>query len=96
MGIEHLSVGDVVTMPSYSRKVPIGDIAFTNLTYRASKGNCLVMMVLGEEPKDGSKPLDPVAVMKQLGWVPEKEGVAEAMKASGCVPPKPKRTRKKK
>lgn len=47
---------------------------------RRDKETTVVMMVLGAEPKDGSKPLNLEAQMNTLGWVKAK----------------PKRVRKKK
>ena len=40
----------------------------TRLGYKANKGRHLVFIFLGDEPKDGAEPLDPIKALKDLGW----------------------------
>jgi hypothetical protein len=60
--------GDVVRMTSFTHVNP--DSQFT---FKAPKGRVAVFLLLGEEAKDGSNPLDLVARMKEFGWVPATE-----------------------
>ena len=36
--------------------------------YSAGKKDYFVFILLGVEPKDGSKPLDPIKRLNELGW----------------------------
>ena len=40
----------------------------TRLGYKANKGRHLVFIFLGDEPKDGAEPLDPIKALNDLGW----------------------------
>ena len=59
-----MKVGDVVPM-TYIRVVH--DNGWTG--YKAPKGERFLVVLLGSEPVDGSRPLDPAAVFHALGWV---------------------------
>ena len=60
-----LRVGDVA--PMHGCTVQYDNLS---LTYKADKKNRMVFLFLGSEPRDGSKPLDSVAVLKAMGWNP--------------------------
>ena len=56
--------GDVVRMSSFTHVNP--DSQFT---FKAKKGRVAVFLLLGEENKDGSDPLDLESRMREFGWV---------------------------
>jgi len=56
--------GDVVRMSSFTHVNP--DSQFT---FKAKKGRVAVFLLLGEESKDGSDPLDLEARMNEFGWI---------------------------
>lgn len=58
-----MKVGDV--LPTKSLRV-VHDNGWLN--YKAPTGERFVVVLLGSEPVDGSKPLDPIAVFEELGW----------------------------
>lgn len=62
-----VKTGDVVRMTSFTHVNP--DSCFT---FKAAKGSTAVFLLLGNEKLDGSAPLDLMAVMARLGWVPKK------------------------
>jgi hypothetical protein len=41
------------------------------LSFKAEKGKVFVLLLLGIEARDGSKPLDAVAVLDAMGWAPK-------------------------
>lgn len=41
--------------------------------YKAEKGNNMAFLYLGQEPIDGSNPLNPDEVLKKMGWELRKE-----------------------
>jgi len=47
------------------------------VTYRAPKGERFVFLLLGSTPIDGSAPLDPDDVLKELGWSPTSPEMGE-------------------
>jgi hypothetical protein len=61
-----MKVGDVVTtgggLTVYQGRSSFG--------FKAPAGHRFVVLVLGSEPTDGSAPVDPVAVLKGMGWTP--------------------------
>ena len=61
--------GDVV-VTTHINQVLSSD---TRLGYKANKGRHLVFIYLGDEPKDGDEPLDPIKALNDLGWELEKE-----------------------
>lgn len=70
--------GDLVNMTACTIVSDDGDL---RLSYRAPKGERFVFLLLGSEPKDGSKPLDGEAIMKHMGWVKDEAAwAAEAEK----------------
>lgn len=58
-----MKIGDVVTMTHWTHYSP--DM---QLSFRANKKEVAVFLLLGEEQRDGSKPLDLEAAMNRLGW----------------------------
>jgi hypothetical protein len=66
--------GDIIRMRSFTHVEP-----HMSVTFGAPKGKVAVVMLLGEENKDGSEPLDLMQRMKELGWVPDR-GIASASK----------------
>lgn len=58
-------VGDLVNMTACTL---VSDDGSLRVSYRPPKGERFVFLVLGSEPKDGSRPLDPEAVMTAMGW----------------------------
>jgi hypothetical protein len=58
-----MKVGDV--LPTKSLRV-VHDTGWLN--YKAPTGERFLVVLLGSEPVDGSKPLDPKAVFEALGW----------------------------
>ena len=67
--------GDVVRMQSFTHVQP--DSSFT---FKAKKGKVAVFLLLGEENKDGSDPLDLVKRMNEFGWVKDKSWDEKAKK----------------
>jgi hypothetical protein len=67
-----LNQGDVVTTTRITRHVCGNAFTLTN-SFAAPKGNHLVFLYLGWQPKDGSETLDVIQVMKDLGWTPPPE-----------------------
>ena len=62
-----VKTGDVVRMKSFTHVNPE-----SQFTFKAAKGSVAVFLLLGNEKLDGSAPLDLMAAMKRLGWVPAK------------------------
>lgn len=60
--------GDLVNMTSCTIVTPDG----SRFTFKPNRGDAFVFMLMGVEPKDGSKPIDGAAVMERLGWQPKK------------------------
>ncbi|AFO71702.1 hypothetical protein phiCbK_187 [Caulobacter phage phiCbK] len=60
-----MRAGEVVNMTSCEIVSEDGDL---RLRYRAPKGRRFVFLVLGDEPKDGSAPLNCQAVLERMGW----------------------------
>lgn len=58
-----MKVGDVLPMASIRVVHATGW-----LNYKAPKGERFIVVLLGSEPVDGSKPIDPKAVFNALGW----------------------------
>lgn len=46
-----------------------------DLSFSAGRGRRFVSVLLGVEPTDGSKPLEPTACMNAMGWVFQPDGV---------------------
>lgn len=67
-----LNQGDVVHAAGITRRLCGDGITFAD-TFKAPKGQHFVFLYLGWEPKDGSKPLDAIQVMKNMGWTPPAE-----------------------
>lgn len=65
-----MEVGDVATMTSCT-VVMEGHGQKVSMSYRANKGEKLHFLFLGSGNK--TKPLDPVAVLKAMGWNPTEE-----------------------
>jgi hypothetical protein len=59
-----VKVGDVLPMKSIR---VVHDTGWLN--YKAPPGERFLVVLLGSEPTDGSRPLDPHAVFRELGWV---------------------------
>ncbi|AFU86613.1 hypothetical protein D869_gp301 [Caulobacter phage CcrRogue] len=57
--------GEVVNMTSCEIVSEDGNL---RIRYKANTGKRFVFLCLGEEPKDGSAPLDCHAVMERMGW----------------------------
>ena len=53
-----------VILTSHIRAIEPG-ISFD---YSSGKKDYFVFIYLGIEPKDGSKPLDPIKILNELGW----------------------------
>jgi hypothetical protein len=58
-----MKVGDVFPTKSLRAVHPTGWMDF-----KPPKGEQFVVVLLGSEPTDGSRPVDPVAVFRALGW----------------------------
>lgn len=56
--------GDVITMTSFTHVQPGLRVSYN----RKNKNSVAVFLLLGNEPKDGSLPLDLVKAMNDLGW----------------------------
>ena len=56
--------GDVIRMTTFTHVNP--DSQFT---FKAKTGRVAVFLLLGEEAKDGSAPLDLEARLNRFGWV---------------------------
>ena len=64
-------------------RIKMGDVLSANhikvragimyLDFCAGKSQQFVFIYLGMEPRNGSKPLDPVERMEKLGWVKKDE-----------------------
>lgn len=71
-----MNIGDVVAMNGckieFGTKTEGGAV-----TYRAPKGERFVFLLLGSTPIDGSAPLDPDDVLKELGWSPTSPEMGE-------------------
>jgi hypothetical protein len=65
-----MEVGDVATMTSCT-VVMEGHGRKMSLSYRANKGEKLHFLFLGAGSP--TKPLDPIAVLKAMGWNPTEE-----------------------
>lgn len=66
-----LSIGDVVCCESIRLKSELMPEVFVSSTVRAGKGRVLVALLLGEQscfPSDGSELVNPIEVMRKLGW----------------------------
>ncbi len=63
-----MNSGDVVKMNHIS--LNSGKLC---LYYSAGKKDQFVLILLGVEPKDGSKQLDPVKRLEELGWIKKDE-----------------------
>lgn len=59
--------GDIVRMTSFTHHEPNMSVSF-----KAPKGKVAVFILLGEENKDGTDPMDCMNVMHEMGWVPDK------------------------
>jgi hypothetical protein len=58
-----MKVGDVVPLSNWTQKHPS-----ISMQFRTERKKVALFPYLGEEPLDGSKPLDCFAVMDILGW----------------------------
>jgi hypothetical protein len=68
--------GDIFRLTSWTHVEPT-----MRLTLRVrDKKNVAVMMVLGEEPKDGSQPLDLLTAMEEMGWKPATREFEKALR----------------
>jgi len=67
--------GDIVRVKSFTHVEPHMSVTINV----GDRKKVAVLMLLGEENKDGSEPLDLMARMKELGWVPDK-GMGSASK----------------
>ena len=64
-----LHFGDVLRLTSLNNQfVPGKKEGLVSVSYKAPKGRVFVAVLLGEEAKDGSAPLDLDAAMERLGW----------------------------
>jgi hypothetical protein len=61
-----MSIGDVFRMTSWVHVEPTMRVTL----HVRDKKNVAVMMFIGEEPKDGSLPLDLLDAMRLMGWKP--------------------------
>lgn len=59
--------GDVVTTTYFNAQVRSKEFRGSE-GYKAEQNNVLVFIFLGQQPKDGSSPLNPLEVMHLLGW----------------------------
>jgi hypothetical protein len=67
--------GDIVRMASFTHVPPEGPL--TSLTIKVcDKKMVAVFMLLGEENKDGTKPLDLEKRLNDLGWFFREPGVS--------------------
>lgn len=62
-----MKVGDIITTRNI-RHYFTGKEAKGWAEYKAEKGKNMAFLYLGQEPKDGSEPLDIDKRMKELGW----------------------------
>lgn len=69
---EGLNQGDVVCTRKITRWIAGPHYAWTT-EFSAAKGQHLVFLYLGWQPKDGSKPLDAVQALKNMGWTPPQQ-----------------------
>lgn len=76
--------GSVIRMTSFKDHF-VGDTASGWMDYKAQKGKVAVFMLLGDENKDGSEPLDCVKRMHELGWMTQKGGLPIIGKAKEAV-----------
>lgn len=60
-----VKIGDIIPMTHFQLWTPT-----FHASYKAPKNQLFCFHLLGTEPKDQSKPIDFVEVMKQLGWQP--------------------------
>lgn len=61
--------GDLVRMTSFTHVEPTGHSPLQSLTIKVSdKKKVAVFMLLGEENKDGTEPLDAKKRLNELGW----------------------------
>jgi hypothetical protein len=69
---DNMRSGDLVNTSSITRQIRVGDATLAD-SFKAPKGQQFVFLYLGYEPKDGSKVLDVIQVMQNLGWTPPPE-----------------------
>jgi hypothetical protein len=67
-----MNQGDVVHARKFTRVLSGPEFTMTD-TFSAPKGQQFVFLYLGWEPRDGSKVLDVIQVMKDMGWTPPAE-----------------------
>ena len=67
-----ISQGDVIQTRKVTRWLVGPEFSLSEI-YTAPKGQQFVFLYLGYEPKDGSKVLDVIQVMKNMGWTPPPE-----------------------
>jgi hypothetical protein len=68
--------GDVFRLTSWTHVQPNMRVTL----HVRDKRSVAVMLHLGEEPKDGSQPLDLLATMKRMGWKPATREFEAALK----------------
>lgn len=56
-----------VSWPASDKKVR-GKIPMNSITYGPPKGHVFIALLLGVEPSDGSRPLDPEQTLRSWGW----------------------------
>jgi hypothetical protein len=64
----NLNIGDLANMTACSvvRGTKADNI---RLSYKAKRGRRMVFLFLGDEPDDGSRPIDGEAILNTMGWV---------------------------
>ncbi len=66
-----MHVGDIVRMSAIRARYRYdGDKkpGVSEVNYSAPKGQFFVVLLLGTEPRDGSRPFDPNDALRALGW----------------------------
>jgi hypothetical protein len=70
-----MSIGAVFRLTSWTHVQP--NLRMT--LHPRDKKNVAVMVFIGDEPKDGSQPLDLLAAMRRMGWKPATREFAAAL-----------------